>query len=393
MCVTFNAHHTDLSEVPSLFKVRRMSLPSPRKVLHSATKVLNGLNKAPEYFSNGQKVSARAWHEAQGLVYHKSNADQIAGAVANKTLQIANAVVLKVNKARDQARGALDDYVGIADEACRDVIRHAEGFHLHKYTSFAKKAGRDVGRQAKSALGAYVEFADKACRDVIRLDKYARFAKKAGRDLGRHAKRVTHGAARQVVDAGGVVAQGAEDAASSVRKTARNAGSRLAEGVRTLKKEIQPTRRREGGNPSDRRKSAVPAEEQTVFANLVKRDSGSSKRPFGLQLPEGFHYSEPTLTDAGVPGELKAVEDMCRIDGDTVVAYRNVYRLALYVQGNSISIGLHMVSGLESVLTERAELLWEYSQQGQSAHFCALLAAARSDLMDFQPDAVVRAGD
>lgn len=331
MCVTFNAHHTDPSEVPSLFKVRRMSLPSPRKVLHSATKVLNGLNKAPEYFSNGQKVSARAWHEAQGLVYHKSNADQIAGAVANKTLQIANAVVLKVNKARDQARGALDDYVGIADKACRY--------------------------------------------------------------LGRHAKRVIHGAARQVVDAGGVVAQGAEDAASSVRKTARNAGSRLAEGVRTLKKEIQPTRRREGGNPSDRRKSAVPAEEQTVFANLVKRDSGSSKRPFGLQLPEGFHYSEPTLTDAGVPGELKAVEDMCRIDGDTVVAYRNVYRLALYVQGNSISIGLHMVSGLESVLTERAELLWEYSQQGQSAHFCALLAAARSDLMDFQPDAVVRAGD
>ncbi|WP_157604809.1 MULTISPECIES: hypothetical protein [unclassified Rhizobacter] len=94
----------------------------------------------------------------------------------------------------------------------------------------------NIRHGANAALNGYVDFLEKGCLHVI--DN----AEKAGRDLRRHAMRMAYEAAVHVAEAGsgfvraagGVVAQGAEDAASSARKVTKKAGSRVRGAARKL---------------------------------------------------------------------------------------------------------------------------------------------------------------
>ncbi|WP_457329374.1 hypothetical protein [Rhizobacter sp. P5_C2] len=248
-----------------------MSLPSPSKVLHSATKVLNRLNKAPEYFSNGQKVSGRAWHEAQGLIYHKNNADEIAGEVAEKTLQIVDAVARKVNKARDEARGALDDCVGSAKKVCHELGRHAK---------------RAIG-------GAVLQVSESGIPKKV----------------AHHAKGAMSEVACQARGAVSVVAQGAEDAASNMRKSARNAASR----VRGVARKLNSTGRDALSQLAAKIKSRKYEPRNYQYAEPARADS------------EKGHYQSHCVET------LDVVAQQCRVDGDTGNAYKAFYDHAAYV--------------------------------------------------------------
>ncbi|SHM80955.1 hypothetical protein [Rhizobacter sp. OV335] len=256
--------------------------------------------------------------------------------------------------------GTIKNRIKVAKDGAANMVQH----QVSKWKSKRLKKGASAGL-ANQAWGA--------------LDNCVRVVDKAARNVGRHAKSAVYGAALQVVDAGSDVAQGVADAAKVVRKSTKNAGSEAREVARKLSKKAQVSLQHRSGKASDRRESANSVEPD----GLVKLDSDA---PFGLRLPENFEYNAPHLPASGVPGALKQVEETCRENGNTVSAYHDLYSLALYVGGNSDQFHQMMVNRLETLLSERAERLWMYSQQGQPQRFCGVLSEVHQGVMVWQQE-------
>ena len=191
-----------------------------------------------------------------------------------------------------------------------------------------------------------------------------RVVDKAARDVGRHAKDAMGEVADQMLRAGSVVAQGAEEAASNLGKSTKNVGSRVLEGARQLD-------------------SAGRESLSQLAAKLKSRN----------YEPANYQYAEPARADNGQGGfqsncveALEGAAQQCRVDGDTGNAYKAVYDHATYLAQQTHPQQTHLISYAELLMI--ADLVQRNISRLHSHHLNNETAAFTTLVFDMRTQAL-----